>query len=298
MRKLFRAIINIVLFPFRLMGRFFRSIYRKFVQIKNNIREFFKDEPEDTPLGDAFAKTVQNPGEIFFHLNVLRKHIFRALIAIVLFTALCFTFAQPILNFLAQPAGGLASLVAIDVTEPLSVLMRISLLFGFTLAFPYTVFEIYLFAAPGLSIKARKFGLIAIPVVVLFFLLGMAFAYYIMLPVAVPFLTSILSIPVQPRPSTYFNFATSVMFWLGVAFEFPIVIYILASLGMIKAANLKTHWRIAVVVIAFVAAMITPTVDPVNMGIIMAPLFILYLFSIFLASLAERSRNKRQIVGT
>jgi sec-independent protein translocase protein TatC len=85
------------------------------------------------------------------------------------------------------------------------------------------------------------------------------------------------------------------MFFLGLAFEFPILIYILASLGLITPTKLREQWRLAIVIIAVVAALITPTVDPVNMGLIMAPLFILYLLSIGLANIAVRRRTKREL---
>ncbi len=295
MRKFLRAILNIVLFPFRLIWKMFKAIGLSFRNMSRKINNFFSEEPEDTTLPDAFAKTVQNPTGIFEHINALRKHLFRALGGLVLATALSFTFAQSILDLLARPAGGLEALIAIDVTEPLSVLMRISLLAGFSIALPYIIFELYLFVAPGLSRQSRINGLLSIPVIVLFFLGGMAFAYFVMLPTAIPFLTSILGIKTQLRPSTYFNFATNVMFFLGLAFEFPILIYVLASLGLITPTKLKEQWRLAIVIIAVVAALITPTVDPVNMGLIMAPLFILYLLSIGLANIAVRRRTKREL---
>ncbi len=295
MRKFFRAIINIVLFPFRLIGRLFKAISNGFSKLGKKISNFFAEEPEDTTLPDAFAKTVENPSGILEHINALRKHLFRALGGLILATALSFTFAQYILDLLAKPAGGLDALIAIDVTEPLSVLMRISLLAGFSIALPYIIFELYLFVAPGLTRQSRISGLLSIPVIVLFFLGGLAFAYFVMLPTAIPFLTSILGIKTQLRPSTYFNFATNVMFFLGLAFEFPILIYVLASLGLITPTKLREQWRLAIVIIAIVAALITPTVDPVNMGLIMTPLFILYLLSIGLANIAVRRRTKREL---
>ena len=293
MRKLFHSLFNIIAFPFRLIGRMFKKIAGWFSKNLREIKSFFKDEPEDTPLPDAFAKTVRDPSGVIEHFIALRKHLFRTVMALVVTTAIAFTFAQQILDILAQPAGGLEALIAIDVTEPLSVLMRISLLVGFSLALPYITLEIYLFVAPGLSRQSRINGLFAIPVVVLFFLGGMAFAYFMILPTAIPFLTSILGIATQLRPSTYFGFATNIIFWLGVAFEFPIVIFILSSLGILEPKTLISQWRVAIVAIAVIAAAITPTVDPVNMGLIMAPLSVLYLLSIGLSGIAYKSRLRR-----
>ena len=87
------------------------------------------------------------------------------------------------------------------------------------------------------------------------------------------------------------------MFWIGLTFEFPLVMFLLASLGLIKAHNLIEHWKLAIVIIAVLAAAITPTVDPVNMGLVMAPMIILYFISIGLASIAEREEypEKRRL---
>jgi sec-independent protein translocase protein TatC len=85
------------------------------------------------------------------------------------------------------------------------------------------------------------------------------------------------------------------MFWVGIAFEFPLVIYVLASFGLIKARMLLQQWRLAVVIIAVLAAAITPTVDPVNMSLVMGPMILLYFLSIGLASLAQRGRQKTEV---
>ena len=130
-------------------------------------------------------------------------------------------------------------------------------------------------------------GLLAIPIALLFFLGGMAFAYFIMLPVALPFLLNFAGIHTIPRPTSYMSFVTSIMFWIGLAFEFPLVIYILAALHFVNARTLAKQWRLAVVIIAVAAAAITPTVDPVNMSIVMGPMILLYFLSIGLAYLAN-----------
>jgi sec-independent protein translocase protein TatC len=115
-----------------------------------------------------------------------------------------------------------------------------------------------------------------------------AFAWFVMIPTAVPFLTSFLGITTQVRPSNYFEFITTLMFWLGVSFQMPLVAMLLARLKLITAGQLARAWRHAVVGIAVLAAAITPTVDPVNMSLVMLPLGGLYVISILLAALARR----------
>ena len=270
-------------------------ITRFFSTLSNRFSSFFEEEPEDTPLADAFSKTVENPSALFEHLNALRKHLFRAAAVVIIATALAFALVQPIMAFLARPLeGGMEALTAIDVTEPIGTVMRVALLSGFAVAFPYIALEVWLFIAPGVSRRSRIMGLAAIPVAALFFLGGMAFAYFVMLPVALPFLLNFMGIHTIPRPSSYFSFVTSIMFWIGLAFEFPLVIFILATLGIVNGPALAKQWKIAILVIALIAAAITPTVDPVNMGLVMGPMIILFIMSIGLAYLAQRGRQKRK----
>jgi len=232
---------------------------------------------------------------LFEHINALRKNLFRALIFLVIATALSFLYTTKLIDIMARPVGGLEALRAIDVTEPISVYMRVALLVGFALAFPYIAFELWLFAAPGLKKKERFFSLMAIPAATLLFVGGMAFAYFVMLPTAIPFLVNFMGIQTELRPSSYVRFVTGVMFWIGISFEFPLVIYVLASLGVVKGKFLAQQWRLAVVIIAILAAAITVTVDPVNMGLVMAPMIVLYFLSIGLAYIAQGSKKSRVV---
>lgn len=288
MRKALRSIWRILTAPFRFIFRLFRTIWRWFARVTGKIRAFFTEEIEDAPVTDAFNKAIDNPMGLFEHLDALRKHLLRSVLVLGLTTAFSFTFFTPILELLSRPLeGGMESLVAIEVTEPVGTVMRVSLLTGFALAFPYIAFEIFLFIAPGLSRKARISGLFAIPVATVFFIGGMAFAYFVMLPTALPFMLNFMGITTIPRPSSYIKFVTSIMFWIGIAFEFPLVIFLMAKLGWVNARVLAKQWRYAIVVIAVIGALITPTVDPVNMTLVMLPMIVLYAFSILLAFIAQ-----------
>ncbi|MEA3350235.1 MAG: twin-arginine translocase subunit TatC [Chloroflexota bacterium] len=273
--------------------RIITAPFRCLAQLFGKIGSFFTDEPEDTPIPAVFAKAVKQPSDILEHLNDLRKNLFRAIIVLVVTTALSFIFIQDLLTWLTQPIGGIESLQAIEVTEPLGVAMRVALLAGFAVALPYIILELWMFAAPGLRRRARLWGLVAIPLATLFFVGGMAFAYYVMMPAALPFLLNILGIKTAVRPASYVRFATSLMFWIGIAFQFPLIIFALAGIGLIRAKTLAKQWRIAVVIIAVMAAAITPTIDPVNMGLVMGPMILLYFLSIGLAYLAQGKRDKK-----
>ena len=265
------------------MARWLQSIF-------GEIRSLITAEVEDEALPDTLAKTMENPAGLLEHLDALRKNLTRAVIFLAIATAIAFTYTRQAIDYLARPIGGINKLTPIEVTEPVGVFMRVALLIGFAAALPYIAFELWLFAAPGLHRRSRFTGLLAIPLVVIFFVAGMAFAYFAMLPTALPFLLNFLGMNPQIRPSSYITFVTGLMFWIGVAFEFPLVIYVLAAVGFVNHKMLIDQWRFAVVIIAVLAATITPTVDPVNMSLVMAPMIVLYFISIGLAYLARRRR--------
>jgi len=224
------------------------------------------------------------------HVNELRKRLLIIVIALVVTTIIGFTFSQQLAEILADPIGGLSAMEAIDVTENVTAFMKISLLAGVVLALPVVVYEIFAFILPGLNQNERKWVWFMIPLATLFFAGGVLFAYFFMLPTALPFLLNFMGITTAPRPSTYFGFVLNLLFWVGLAFELPLIVFLLARIGLITAKQLAKQWRIAIIVIAILLSLIPP--DPVNMGLMMLPLFILYLISILFAVIAGRSRNK------
>jgi sec-independent protein translocase protein TatC len=252
-------------------------------------------EPEEHPLGDVFVELAQNAQsrEMFWEqVEALRGHLLRAVLGIAVGVGIAFSFTQQMLVFLAAPVGGIQQFKVIEVTESVGVYMKIALLAGIAIALPYVAFEFWLFAAPGLRPRERRFGLAGIPLAAIFFLGGMAFTYYMLLPSALPFLLHFAGFESQLRPQSYYSFVTGLMFWIGVAFEFPLVIYVLTAMGLVRPQPLLRNWRIAVVVIAVVAAAITPTVDPVNMGLVMLPMTLLYFISIGLSYMAYSGRRQ------
>ncbi len=226
------------------------------------------------------------------HVSELRKRLVRALLAMVVTTAICAAFGENLIRILAQPIGGIEQLVSIEVTENVGVFMRVALLGGFILAFPIILWQLLEFIIPGLTEKERRGVLVAIPFATLLFAAGVLFAFYVMLPAALPFLISFIGIRTTPRLSNYFSFVTNLLFWIGVSFENTLAVYVIARLRLVTARALLGQWRIAIVVIAVIAAFVTPTPDPVNMALLMLPLFILYLLSILLAALAVRGEKK------
>lgn len=255
--------------------------------------KFFQEEPEDSPVMDSLQMAFEEPGNFLEHIGALRKHILRAFVVLLIFAAAGFVFLPQMMDFISQPIDGMDQLTAVDVTEPIGVGMRVVMLAAFTTALPYIVFEIFLFVAPALSRRTRLIGLLSIPLVVVFFFGGMAFAYYLILPAGLPVLLNFLDVTTQIRPSSYIRFATNLMFWFGALFEFPLLAYLLTVMRILTPQMLLKNWRIAVVIISVLAAIITPTIDPINMLLVMIPLILLYGLSILLSFLAGGARKKQ-----
>ena len=122
----------------------------------------------------------------------------------------------------------------------------------------------------------------------------MAFAYWILLPASLDILFNLGEGNIESLPSAtaYISFVTRIIFWMGVAFEIPIILAIMARFGMVRAKQLLKFWRYAIIVIAVLAAIITPTPDPLNMTLTMAPLFGLYFLGILFAWIVQKPRPK------
>ncbi len=221
------------------------------------------------------------------HLDELRSRLVKSLVAVVVTTAFSFFFAGRFLKLLIVPAGNVRP-VFLTPTEGFLTYMRVALLGGVGLAMPVIAYQTLRFVAPGLKVNERKYLYLALPAAALSFVAGVAFAYFAMLPAALGYLGQFGSEIAEARWAVgeYIAFVTSLMFWIGVVFETPLLIFVLAKLGLVKPQFLSKNRRYAILIIAIVAAVITPTADPFNMLLLMAPLIVLYEISIWVAKLA------------
>jgi len=238
------------------------------------------------PKSSRFPRGAEMP--FWDHVEELRRHLLIALIALAITTFASFLFAGEIIDILAVPVGSLDALQSIEVTENVSVFMRVSLLSGVTIAMPIILYQLLAFIMPGLKNIERRWAILIVVFGTMLFIAGAAFAFFIMLPASLSFLLEFLGVATKPRLSSYINFITNLIFWMGIAFQFPIIVFALTKLGVVSVKTLAKGWRYALVLIAILAAMITPTVDPVNMALLMAPLFLLYLLSVLFSAIAVR----------
>jgi sec-independent protein translocase protein TatC len=134
--------------------------------------------------------------------------------------------------------------------------------------------------------------LLAIPSATILFLAGALFAYFVMLPAALPFLVEFPGPNVLPKWKDYVDFVTGLVFWIGICFEAPLLMYLLAKIGIVDARGFAKQWRFAIIFIAVISAVATPTPDPINMALLMLPLLGLYGLGILLAMLARKPSDK------
>jgi sec-independent protein translocase protein TatC len=220
------------------------------------------------------------------HIRVLRGHLIKAALALVIATLLTSFFAGDIIEFLQQPYGD--RLVGLGPTENVVTYFRVALISGATLAMPFIVYQLLAFIIPGLTRAERRWIYLSLPFITLLFLGGILFAWYIMIPAAIGFLADFRSdlFSNEWRAKEYISFVTSLVFWIGVSFQMPLIVFILAKVGLVTPGFLARNWRFAIVIVAIISAVITPTVDPFNMALLMLPLLGLYGLSIILAMLA------------
>lgn len=242
-------------------------------------------EAQATPDGTASVEMSAMP--FMAHLKELRNRLIRATIALFVATGISFVFAKQAFLILMVPLND-AKLQALRPTETLSNYMKVSLLSGLVLSMPIIVYQIGRFVMPGLTKQEKRYLIFLVPGATICFLGGVAFAYFVMLPASIGFLQTFMAdlIEQQWTVGDYLSFVTSLLFWIGIAFELPLFVYFLTKAGVLDAQMLINNFKYAVVVIALLAAVITPTVDPLNMMLVMGPLIILYLLGVLLAKIA------------
>ena len=218
------------------------------------------------------------------HLKEFRDRLMVACIAIAITTAISFLFTTDIIKLLLVPAG-VSKLIALSPTENFTTYFRVALFSGFALSMPVVLYEIYAYIDPALHPNERKFALTLGPFVLLLFVAGMLFCYFVLLPNALKFLINFGSevIDNQLRASEYLSFVTLFIVGMGVVFEMPILIWALIRLGVIQRSWLTKRRRYVFVAVFAIAAVITPTPDPFNQTIVAIPMYLLFELGLLLA---------------
>jgi sec-independent protein translocase protein TatC len=224
---------------------------------------------------------------IMEHLEELRQRITKAVLAVAASTLLCLIFTNKILEWRLAPAGDIKP-VFLRPTEMFLTYMRVGLVAGVALAMPVIVYQLLRFLAPGLEPKEKRYLYSFVPGATFFFIAGVAFAYFAMLPFALKYLLTFGSDLVNAMWAIgeYISFVTSMLLWVGVAFETPMVIFFMAKLKVVNVKKLTSFRKFAIVGAFVLAAVITPTPDPFNQLLVAIPIILLYELGIIMARFA------------
>ncbi|MCC6444760.1 MAG: twin-arginine translocase subunit TatC [Armatimonadetes bacterium] len=238
--------------------------------------------------------------DLIDHLAELRSRIIRSLLYLLLTTFGCWFFFQPLYSLLMRPihiAFGpkVGEIVYLNFTEPFFVQFQICLVAGVIVAMPLLLGEVWGFIVPALTRQERRWALMVLPFAAFLFFMGVALAYFIF-PGAIGWFLSFLpsDARVLQSPLRYVTFLIKMCLAFGLVFQLPLILMFLASVGVISSELMKQQWRGAIVSLAIVAAVLTPSNDAFTMLMMAVPLVILFATSIGLVQLVERHLKKSE----
>lgn len=225
------------------------------------------------------------------HLEELRRRLGISLLALCLAVAVSLAQVERIIQWLRRPAEGLLPRFAFFTpTEPLMAYLKVAVLAGLILAMPVILTQLWGFVRSGLIARERSLGLVFVWWGSLQFAAGVAFAYVALLPVSLRVLLGIGRGVLEPVISIdrYLSFVTALVFWCGFVFELPVVLLVLAKVGIVTPEWLRQQRPYAVLILVIIAAVVTPTTDPVSLLLMAIPLLFLYELSIFITRLVVK----------
>ena len=268
------------------------------------------------------GKNLEAEMSFFEHLEILRWHIIRAVIAIIVFAILSFTFYDFVFNQIIMgpknldfwtyrmmcKLGAILNLDGFCVEKiPFNIIntelagqfmlqINSCLLMAVALGFPYLLFEVWLFIKPALTDIERKSASGFVFYATILFILGALFGYYIVVPLSVNFLANVSlsdEITNQITIDSYLSTIATLTLGCGAVFLLPILIFILSKLGLMTPAFMRASRRYAIIIILTIAAIITPTADVITLLTVSAPMFILYELSIMVSANVQRKKLKQ-----
>ena len=258
------------------------------VRAVRNVWNAPDDEPEDF--------TEMTLGE---HLAELQQRLITTGLVLVPAFLIGFVLAGPLLEYMARQSKTEGGFQVLNPTGSFTIFMKVALYIAVAIAFPMIFYQLFAFIAPGMTRKEKRYVLSSLPFVTFLFLAGASFAFFIAAPKAFNFLSNFQADAFKWDlvADEVISFYMTLMLGMGIAFELPALMYMLARLGIVNAKKQKGFWRIACILIMVAAAIITPTPDPFNMLIVASPLFILYAFGLVMAGRAEKTKNSKALAN-
>lgn len=274
------------------------------------------------------GKSLEAEMSFFDHIDVLRKHLLRAAVVVLVFTLGAFYYTDFIFNQIIMgpknpsfwtyrmmcklvakfPSIGPefcitkidAKIINTEMAGQFTLQLNSCVMVGIILGIPYLLFELWLFVKPALHEGERKSASGFVIFASTLFFLGILFGYFIICPLSINFLTNFTVSPDIQNTFTIDSYLSSVMtltLGAGVIFQLPVIIYILSKVGIMTPAFMRASRRYSTVLILIIAAVVTPTADPYTMMIVAMPLFLLYELSIYISANIEKKKNK-ELYGT
>jgi len=236
------------------------------------------------------------------HLEDLRKRLFYSAIALIVGFFPCWAFrewffkvlSRPVMQYL--PPGTKFSFLTL--TAPFMMYLKIAFLASLFFTAPFIFLQIWYFVAPGLYQKEKKYVIPFVLMTTLFFAIGAAFGYFAVFPFACRFFLNIAKdFQAVLTPDQYLGFSMQVLLGIALVFELPTLVFFLAKMGLITARWMVRNFKYAVLVVFIIAAVITPTPDPVTQSIVAIPMLALYGIGILIALIVGRGREKAERAG-
>jgi sec-independent protein translocase protein TatC len=227
------------------------------------------------------------------HLGELRTRLVISLLAIFVPAAVLFVgFRDRLIELLVEPLPDDKNLVTLGVTEPFFTSLKVCFFAGLAIALPIVLYQLWAFLAPAFEEHMQRTVALAALIGAALFAAGVVFAYVVVLPKALGFLTTFNEefFEIDIRASYYFSFVLVALLGMGLVFEMPIFVLTLVRLRIVTAAQLRRNWRMGVVLVVAVAILL-PTVDPVSLAFEVVPLLALYFLSVWLAGHMEKRWN-------
>lgn len=225
------------------------------------------------------------------HLDELRRRVWYVLLAAVVAAVACFCFKEQLFAVVMYPKPAGMKLINVELTQQFLIHMRVALWCGMLVVSPYILYQLFAFVAPGLYRTERKLALRAVGGGYLLFMAGVALNYFIIFPFTVRFLGGYQVSEEVTNTITlgsYISVLGVLSLLMGIVFELPVVCWLLAKIGVLKADFMKEYRRHAIVVILIIGAIITPTGDPFTLALVSVPIYLLWELSILIVKHTER----------
>ena len=267
------------------------------VPFKGSAQPASYDEPDDDDVEQS-AEDAGGKMSFLEHLDELRRRLVVAIIAVAVGFLVALFFIDRIFGFVMRPLqqilphGG--KLIYTEPTEAFMLQLKVAALAGLVLAAPLVMWQVWLFVAPGLYAKEKRFALPFVFFSSIFFVGGAAFSHYVVFPTAWTFLASFTTdyMEFTPKVSSTFSLYARMLLAFGLVFQMPTVVLALARMGVVTAGFLARHTKYAILIIFIIAAVITPTSDVVTQALMAAPMIVLYAISIVVAWIFGRKKPR------